>query len=308
MLVVMSSAVAAQSDNQLQQCDRPIGSIALAEPATEYMQYFSRYSLGSPTALLRMMVQQSRCFVVLERGAGMAIVEGERARMRAGDGQSNSNMGGGQMVLADFVMNPAIQIVDNNAGGAGGALSGVGRRFGRVGAIVGGVKFKEASTTILIADTRTTVQVAAAEGKAKKSDFSLGMFGWGGGVAAGAGAYTSTAEGKMIAASYMDNYNAIITQLKSDPVMMGRAERFDASALANGEAPTAGAVYGDGDVLFPKIDNVKLLATPKAGGRVAGSVNKGDELVFLGEEQEGYLKVQGSAAEGWVRKTLVSKR
>ena len=33
-----------------------------------------------------------------------------------------------------------------------------------------------------------------------------------------------------------------------------------------------------------------------------------DELVFLGEEKNGFVKVQGSSAEGWVKKTLVSKR
>jgi hypothetical protein len=30
--------------------------------------------------------------------------------------------------------------------------------------------------------------------------------------------------------------------------------------------------------------------------------------VFLGQEKDGYVKVQGSSAEGWVKKTLVSKK
>lgn len=297
-----------KSKDQLEKCERPIGTLALAEPKAEYMQYFARYSLGSPTALLRMMVQQSKCFVVLERGAGMAVMKGERELAGDGEAQAGSNMGKGQMVLADFVMNPAIQVVDNNAGGAGGAIAGIGRRLGGIGALGGGVKFKEASTTILIADARTTVQVAAAEGKAKKTDFSLGMFGWAGGVVGGAGAYTSTAEGKVIAASYMDNYNNIIKQLKDDATMMARAEKFDPSKLVSGDAAKAGAVYNEGDVLYPKIDNVKVLSAPQDGAKVAGTVKKSDELVFLGEDRDGYLKVQGASAEGWVKKTLVSKK
>lgn len=298
----------AQAKDELQKCDRPFGTIALAEPRSEYMQYFNRYSLGSPTALLRMMVQQSKCFVVLERGAGMAIIKGERELARDGEAQAGSNMGGGQMVLADFVMNPALQVVDNNAGGVGGALGGIGRRMGGLAAVAGGVKFKEASTTISISDTRTSVQVASEEGKAKKTDFSLGMFGWAGGVVGGVGGYTSTAEGKIIASSYLDNYNKIITTIKADEVMVARAQKFDASKLLSGDATKAGATYAEGDVLGPKIDNVKLFASPADAAKMLASLKKTDDLVFLGEEKDGFLKVQGSDAEGWVKKTLVAKR
>ncbi|MBK8245892.1 MAG: peptidoglycan-binding protein [Gemmatimonadetes bacterium] len=303
LLALTALPALAQDKDQLEKCERPIGTMALAEPRQEYMQYFARYSLGSPTALLRMMVQQSKCFVVLERGAGMEVMKGERELAGDGEGQAGSNMGKGQMVLADFVMNPAIQVVDNNAGGAGGAIGGIGRRLG-VGAIAGGVKFKEATTTILIADARTTVQVAAAEGKAKKTDFSLGMFGWAGGMVGGGGAYTSTAEGKMIAASYMDNFNNIVKQLKDDPVMTARAAKFDPSKLASGDVPKAGTVFNEGDVLAPKIDNVKIHASPSDAARVAGTVKKSDDLIFAGEEKDGFLKVMGSNVEGWVKKDL----
>ena len=308
LLALTTLPVLAQDKDQLEKCERPIGTMALAEPRREYMQYFARYSLGSPTALLRMMVQQSKCFVVLERGAGMEVMKGERELAGDGEAQAGSNMGKGQMVLADFVMNPAIQVVDNNAGGVGGAIGGIGRRLGGVGALAGGVKFKEATTTILIADARTTVQVAAAEGKAKKTDFSLGMFGWAGGVVGGGGAYTSTAEGKIIAASYMDNYNTIVKQLRDDPVMTARASKFDPSKLASGEAPKAGSVFNEGDVLAPKIDNVKVHASPADGATVAGTVKKSDDLIFAGEEKDGFLKVMGSNVEGWVKKSFVVKR
>ena len=38
------------------------------------------------------------------------------------------------------------------------------------------------------------------------------------------------------------------------------------------------------------------------------SSKKGDKLVFLGQEQDGYLHVSNGTSEGWVRKVLVSKR
>ncbi len=308
LIALAAAPLTGQDKDQLEKCERPIGTMALAEPRQEYMQYFARYSLGSPTALLRLMVQQSKCFVVLERGAGMAVMKGERELAREGEAQAGSNMGGGQMVLADFVMNPAIQVVDNNAGGAGGVIGGLGRRLGGVGALAGGVKFKEATTTILIADARTTVQVVAAEGKAKKTDFSLGMFGWAGGAFAGGGAYTSTAEGKVIAASYLDNYNTIVKQLRDDPVMTARAAKFDPSKLVSGEAPKAGGSFNEGDVLGPKIDNVKIMDGPSDAAKVVGTVKKADDLLYTGEEKDGFLKVAGSNVEGWVKKTFVAKR
>ena len=86
----------------------------------------------------------------------------------------NSNVGGGQMVTADFIMTPSVVFSENNAGGVGGAA--VGGLFGGDGLarIAGGLKFKEAQTSMLVADARSTVQVAAAEGSTQKADMRLG--------------------------------------------------------------------------------------------------------------------------------------
>ena len=302
----VTAAAQDKAKDQLERCDRPFGTMAVVEPQQQHMQYLSRYQLGSPASLLRMMAQQSNCFVVVERGVAMQNMQQERALAASGEMQADANMGGGQMKAADFILTPAVMIDNPNAGGAGGAVGGLlGRRSG-LAAIAGGVKFKEAQTSILIADARTTVQVAAAEGKAKKTDFSLGAIGWGGGAVAAGGGYTNTAEGKVIAASYLDNYNAIVTQLRSNTEMMARADRFKASGLSGGDTK-GGATYAEGAVVKPKIDNVKLLADAKDGARTVAVLKKGSELVFLGTEKDGYLNVQGADGEGWVKKTLVGK-
>jgi hypothetical protein len=306
-LLAAASPALAQND-ELAKCEKPFGILAVNEPQQEYMQIFQRYKLGSPAALLRMMAQNSKCFVVVERGLAMQNIQQERALARSGEMQQDANMGGGQMKAADFVMTAAVQVSDPNAGGVGGAVGGLlGRKNPVLGAVGGGVKFKDAQTSILIADARTTVQVAAAEGKARKTSFSLGAIGYGGGALAGAGGYSNTAEGKVIAASYLDNFNKIVEGLKGDADMMARADKFKATGLSGADVK-AGASYAEGDVLLPKIDNVKVLAEPKEGARAAGTVKKTDELVFLGEEKDGYVKVQGSGTEGWVKKTLVAKR
>jgi len=88
-----------------------------------------------------------------------------------------SNFGKGQLVAADYTMNPSITFSQKGTGGAGAALGGL---FGSVaGAVAGGLKSNEASTTLLMIDNRSGVQLAAAEGSAKKFDFSLfgGVFG-----------------------------------------------------------------------------------------------------------------------------------
>ena len=66
-------------------------------------------------------------------------------------------------------------------------------------------------------------------------------------------------------------------------------------------------MFADEDVVMPKIDNVKLLAEPKDGSRTVAILKGADKLVYLGEEKDGFLKVQGSDAEGWVKKSLVKK-
>jgi hypothetical protein len=249
-----------------------------------------------------MMAQQSHCFTVVERGAAMQNLMQERALAQQGQLQQGSNMGAGQMKTADFVLTPNVIFSEGNAGGVGGVAAGLFKRASPIaGAIAGGLKFKEAQTSILISDTRSGVQVAAAEGKAKKSDFSLGAIGIGGGMLAGGGGYTNTNEGKVVAASFLDNFNKVVESMKNDPEL--------AKAGASGtETVKAGASFQDGDVLVPKIPNIKLLGAAAEGSKVLATLAKTDELVFLGDEKSGYVKVQGSSSEGWVKKTLVLKK
>ena len=59
------------------------------------------------------------------------------------------------------------------------------------------------------------MQVAAAEGSASKTDF--GGFGALGGLsgAGGLGGYTNTAQGKVIAAAFMDAFNQMVVSLRN---------------------------------------------------------------------------------------------
>jgi len=295
-------AVCAHADDaeqQLEKCPKKLGVLAVTEPQGGW-NYLSQYGLGSPAALLRMMVQQSGCFDVVERGQAMQNIQQERALAAAGEMRQDSNVGKGQMQAADFVMTPNVQIGSSNTGGVGGFLAG---RLGVIGALAGGLKFKEASTSLLIADVRSSIQVAGAEGKATKTDFSLGGIGFGGGGAAGAGGFTNTPEGKMIAASFLDNYNKIVVQIRDQPQLIRTGS---AAGDANAAASTqAGAPIAAGAVMHAKIANVKVFATPARTAKVVATISRGDDLVASGEVKDGFVYVDASNFSGWVQRTLI---
>jgi hypothetical protein len=294
-------------DSGLEHCDKPMGAVAVVEPQDYVMRALNHYQLQSPVGLIRMMIQQSNCFVVVERGAGMQNMQQERDLAAAGQLRSKSNMGGGQMVSADFILTPSVEFAENNAGGIGAGLGGILSHVTPLaGVIAGGLKFKEAQTSMLLADARSGVQVAAAEGSTKKADFRLSGALFGGGGGGGAGGYGNTNEGKIIAAAYLDNYKKIVGVVKGDPSLQRSVGTLKEEAV-NGGKTQSGEVFNEGDVITPKIANVKLLAGAADGSKALATLNKGDELVVVGAEQNGYVNVQSGSASGWVKKVLVTR-
>ena len=301
MLMQMSCNSSADEEAVLEKCNAPKGTIAVAEPQSHVIVALSRYNLPSPTSLLRQYIQKSNCFQVVERGRAMRNIQQERNLSESGMLQQDSNMGGGQMVTADFVMTPDVIFKDGNAGGAGvGAavgslLGGVGSL---VGAVAGGIKFQEAQTTLTMADTRSTIQVAAASGTYKKSDWAFG------GVlgAIGGGAYTSTDEGKIVAAALLDNYNNIVRDVRNNPSLLTSTS---AVAQQNAAVSLQAVNHRPGAVLRAKLDNVKVLEGPERGADVVSKLKKGEEVVFMGDAEDGYLYVQGSEVEGWVQEFML---
>ncbi|MBT9458173.1 MAG: peptidoglycan-binding protein [Burkholderiaceae bacterium] len=297
----------AQNANaQLERCETPKGTLAVVEPQNQVGMNLQRYGLGSPTAVIRMLVQQSNCFQIVERGAAMQNMMQERALSQSGQMQGGQNVGAGQMVAADFIVTPSVVFSDNNAGGVGGGVLGLlGGRAGLIGGLVGGLKFKQAQTSMLLVDTRSGIQVAAAEGSAEKTDFALGGALFGGGGGASLGGYTSTNEGKVVVASFIDNWNNIVRAIRNNPSLIqatsGTASKQNAAASVQ-----AGAA-AEGDVMVPKISGAKVLRQAQDGAPELQSLQRSDEVIYLGEERNGFLKVQSGRGEGWVKKILLKK-
>lgn len=297
-----------KDDKGLEHCASPMGAVAVVEPQNEILVALSHYRLSSPVGLIRLMIQQSNCFIVVERGVAMQNMMQERQLADAGQLRKDSNVGGGQMMTADFILTPSVAFSENNAGGVGGAVGGLlGHKAAAVGAVAGGLKFKEAQTTMLLADARSGVQVSAAEGSTKKADLNLGAGLFGGGAGGAAGGYGNTNEGKIIAAAFMDNYNSIVEVVRGDQSLQRNVGTLHQEA-AGGGSTKAGAVFSEGDVVMPKIANVRVLASPSDTAKVLATLGRDDELVVIGETKAGYVNVQGATATGWVKVALVARR
>lgn len=213
----------AQGTREIPVCTKNLGTVAIVEPDT---QWWRELSLGSPEAILRVFVQQSRCFTLVNRGRSLQNSAMERALAEQGELQSGSNIGKGQIKAADYFLQPDIVTSNANSGGnaLGGVLGGIGGMFGHgFGAIAGGINTKksEANVTLSIVNSRTTVEEALTEGYARKTDLSFGAGGGGffGGTFAGAGGggYQNTAIGQVIVLAYLDAYTKLVTQLGGLP-------------------------------------------------------------------------------------------
>lgn len=198
--------------SDIAKCSKPIGTAALHEHPYAGYRY---YNLSSPIPMVKLMMQKSGCFRVVNRGQGSSALKAERALADSGEFQKGSNMGKGQMAAADFVIVPQVVHKDANSSGGGAGLGGL--LPGRIGAIAGGFrkKNKEAQVILSLTNVRTSIEEAIVEGSAKKSDLSFAGFGWLGVVAGGGGAYEDTDIGKLVTVAFVDAHNKLVAELGS---------------------------------------------------------------------------------------------
>lgn len=197
---------------QVPRCTRNLGTISIQDGDTH--MGWRGMNLQPPAGLLRVVVQQSGCFTVVERGRGLDAAMRERELAGGGQLQRGSNVGGGQIRAADYVMLADVIAQDNNAsgGGVGAALGGV--VGGRLGGVIGGMgmRTQTAQTTLTLANVRTT-ESFATEGNAQNRNITWGGAGFLGGGGAGLGAYTNTEIGRVVTVAFIDAYTQMIGQL-----------------------------------------------------------------------------------------------
>jgi curli biogenesis system outer membrane secretion channel CsgG len=210
---------------QIPRCTRKIGSLAIVEPEN---QWWRELNLGSPEAILRVFVQQSGCFTLVNRGRSMQSRAMEKALAEQDELQAGSQVAKKrQVIAAQYFLEPNIVTANRNSGGGGGgaALGGaIGGLFGgHAGSVIGGlagginVKKGEANVTLSLVNAATTEEEALTEGYFRKRDLSFAVGGgagwWGGFGAAGGGGYQNTEIGQIIVLAYLDAYKKLVTQL-----------------------------------------------------------------------------------------------
>jgi hypothetical protein len=203
------------ASSNLERCDKTLGVLRIEEDAGSPWYRFYGARLGSTAPLLSLLILQSNCFIVVERGTGERGVSEETSRARGDEARESGTRGKGQQVVADYLLKP--EIVMDSQGNQGGSVGGVGRLLpGKIGLAAGALGFKnnEAGTVLTLVDIRSTIRLAAAEGFSKNTDFSFAGIGIGSSGAAGGGAYARTPEGKVISAAFVDAYNKLVVALR----------------------------------------------------------------------------------------------
>lgn len=91
-----AGANATNTNASLERCGSPFGTLAVSEDHTaNWYSWLGRYGIQSTVPVLRLLAQQSNCFVVVERGAGMNCMMRERDLEQGSELRQKSNFGKG---------------------------------------------------------------------------------------------------------------------------------------------------------------------------------------------------------------------
>ncbi len=272
-------------------CAKPLGTLALSEPENTN-RWWSEIGLSSPESLIRVYVQKSKCFRLVNRSnRGMAAMQQERSLAAAGETRRGGTIGKGQMVEADFTVIPDIVSSNNNKGGlnVGGLVGGF--LPGGFGALVGGINVKKRSANVILnVVNNKSSEEFVAEGQSKKSDLGWGggggLFSGGGLAAGGASGYDNTEIGQVVALAYLDAYTNLVKDLG------GLQE-----AIAGPQAERAVVMKNAG----------RMFTGPATTSKVVKTLDAGAMLYPTGNKQGGFWEVEDElGTKGWVSEVAIA--
>lgn len=274
---------------QLPTCAKKLGTITVLEPENNW---WSSYQLESPAALIKLFVNKSRCFTLVDRGKGLAAMQAERDLASDGELRNRSNLGKGQMKAADYALVPDLINRNSDAGGTsiGGGLGGL--LGGKVGRVLGNVNLRKKTADVLltVTDMRSSEQMAMAEGHASKTD--VGFSGGGAGLLSstlaggvGVSSYSNTEIGQVMTMAYLQAYTDLIAELGGLP---------DNASSAN--AQQAVTVQKPG----------RLLSNANGSGGAVRDLDPGMMLYPTGNKNGMMWEVEDELGnKGWVNASLI---
>lgn len=205
-----------RAEADVPRCNHSLGTVSIVDG--DDPSGWTQYSLAPPQKLLKVMVQRSGCFRLVDRGSGLQAAQRERNIEGSLGLQRGSNVGNGQIKAADYVLQPEIQGANRNVQGSGAGAAVGSMIGGAFGGLIGGVRSRklEANTVLSLTNVRTTETIATTEGYAAKNDVSfgagVGIFGAMAGGVVGGG-YDNTDIGRIVTLSFIDAYSKLVQQL-----------------------------------------------------------------------------------------------
>ena len=203
--------------NDVPRCARKLGTVSVMDG--DDPSGWTQFQLSGPQKLLKVLVQRSGCFNLVDRGSGLSAAQRERDISGDLGMQRGSNVGQGQIKAADYVLVAEVQAADRDSGGSAiGAAAGglIGHGFGGV---LGGISTRkmEANTVLSLTNVRTTETIAVQDGYAAKNSLSFGggagVGFFGAGAALVGGGYDSTDIGRIVTLAFIQAYAKLVTDL-----------------------------------------------------------------------------------------------
>jgi curli biogenesis system outer membrane secretion channel CsgG len=276
--------------NDVPHCYKKLGTISIVDG--DDSRGWTQYNLAPPQKLLKVLVQRSGCFTLVDRGSGLQAAQRERD-IGGGLGlQRGANVGVGQIKAADYVLQAEVQAANSNSGGSGIGAGLGGLVGGRFGALVGGIGSKkmEANTVLSITNVRTTETIATEDGYAAKNSLSFGAGGgvgfFGGGVGAVGGGYDNTDIGRIVTLAFIQAYAKLVDGL-------GLVHPGDAGTAQAAPAKT-----------FSALGPVTMRATASAAGKPIRTLTPGSILYPTGNKNGLWWEVADENDNvGWVLNT-----
>jgi hypothetical protein len=164
---------------------------------------------------LRLLIQQSNCLAVVERGLDEEAASDEKQRARSGNKEvrNDAQMGQGQEVAADFVLRAKVLAVNGNESSSGVSAGGFSP-LKALGSLAGKKSSSSADVQLVLFDVRTKVQLAVAQGhgSGENTAMATNALGRAGGMLGGMsiGTQSNTSAAKIMLQAYADAYNKLV--------------------------------------------------------------------------------------------------
>lgn len=222
-----AGATSTDAASNLERCDSPLGTIAVDDGRGR--EWFNAWGAATKVTniepLIRLVVQQSNCFVITSIGSTRAdarmsqITERQRS---SGEFRAGSAQQAGQRVAADYFLEPAIIIGNSPTGQMAGQVGGMLARslgLGMLGNVAtnlaGQVEVRSSVVTLTLMDIRSQTQIGISEGSATSTNVGAAMSAFGSGAGGALRGFQTTPEGKATVTAFVDAYNKLVVATRN---------------------------------------------------------------------------------------------